>query len=361
MDQFDTVKSDLREHSLSESFPEKQDEIVTQQVGIIVGDVVEVSGAILALEDWTESADYQQTQANVTGQVAESSTRVYLSEARMFARWLQERGYGELSREAIIAYHKHLRAYRPNTAARKWSIVKQLVGEHIIRHGLPDLARGIKGYKKGESDTHIALTEDEARLLLAQPDRTTKLGMRDYALLRVLLRLALRRSECARLTVGCMGMQQGHHTLSIWGKGQKFRLLKLPVDVWRTLIDYHEALGNVIVPTGTDGERLYEGLEWRVSREHRLFVGFDKGDRPTHKGIVGDTVYRIVKARARQAGLDKMTAHSTRATSITLMLEKDVPLWMVQDLAGHADPRTTRAYQKRRDQLDRSAADALTL
>jgi site-specific recombinase XerD len=77
---------------------------------------------------------------------------------------------------------------------------------------------------------HIALTEDEARLLLAQPDRTTKLGMRDYAMLRLLIRLALRRLECAKLTIGDMGMREGHHVILIRrSKEEKDRLLKLPV------------------------------------------------------------------------------------------------------------------------------------
>ena len=92
-----------------------------------------------------------------------------------------------------------------------------------------------------------------------------------------------------------------------------------------------------------------------------MFVGFDKGDRPTHQGISGDTVYRTVKTHAKKAKIEKITAHSLRASGITLMLEKDAPLWMVQDLSGHADSRTTRIYQKRKAQLDKSAADVLDL
>lgn len=64
-------------------------------------------------------------------------------------------------------------------------------------------------------------------------------------------------------------------------------------------------------------------------------------------------VYRTVKTHAKRAKIEKMTAHSLRASGITLMLEKDALLWMVQDFAGHADPRTTRAYQKRKAQLDK--------
>lgn len=83
------------------------------------------------------------------------------------------------------------------------------------------------------------------------------------------------------------------------------------------------------VPLHQDGRRLYEQLLWQVGSAHPLFVGFDKGDKPTHQGISGDTVYRIVRAHAKGAKIEKMTAHSLRASGITLMLEKDAPLWMV--------------------------------
>jgi len=85
----------------------------------------------------------------------------------------------------------------------------------------------------------------------------------------------------------------------------------------------------VNVPLHQDGRRLYEQLLWQVGSAHPLFVGFDKGDKPTHQGISGDTVYRIVRAHAKGAKIEKMTAHSLRASGITLMLEKDAPLWMV--------------------------------
>ena len=333
---------------------------ITADAEIDLKNVGETSVTILALEDWT---DYQQSVTNVAGQITENSARVYRSEAKLFASWLHEHSYQQVTREAIIAYHQHLRSYKPNTAARKWSVVKQIVSEHVLRHELhSNPAQGIKGYAKKESFKHIALSEDEARLLLAQPDQTTKLGMRDYAMLRLLIRLALRRSECAKLTIGDMGMRQGHHLLHIrQSKEEKDRLLKLPVDVWRTLIDYQEVLGNVHVPLEHHGLRIYEQLVWQVEPTHPVFVSFDKGDRPTHQGVSGDTVYRTVKTHARNAKIEKMTAHSMRSSGITLMLEKDVPLWMVQDLAGHADPRTTRVYQKRKVQLDTSAADALHL
>jgi len=66
-----------------------------------------------------------------------------------------------------------------------------------------------------ESFKHIALIEDEARLLLTQSDQSTERGTRDYTMLRLLIRLALRHSEYAKSVIGGMGMRQGHHLLHI--------------------------------------------------------------------------------------------------------------------------------------------------
>ena len=76
--------------------------VVIADAVITLENVGETVLTILTLEDWT---DYQQSVANVAGQITENSARVYTSEAKLFASWLQEHGYQELTREAIIAYH----------------------------------------------------------------------------------------------------------------------------------------------------------------------------------------------------------------------------------------------------------------
>ena len=71
---------------------------------------------------------------------------------------------------------------------------------------------------------------------------------------------------------------------------------------------------------------------------------------------------RIIKRLATAAGLDKadrLSPHSLRHTAITAALDAGVPLRDVQDFAGHSDPRTTRRYDRARDNLDRNATYAV--
>jgi integrase/recombinase XerD len=69
---------------------------------------------------------------------------------------------------------------------------------------------------------------------------------------------------------------------------------------------------------------------------------------------------RIVARLARRAGLSKrITPHSLRHTMVTLALDAGVSLREVQDAARHADPRTTRRYDRARHALDRHATYSL--
>ena len=70
---------------------------------------------------------------------------------------------------------------------------------------------------------------------------------------------------------------------------------------------------------------------------------------------------RMIKRRIRQAGLpDDLTAHSFRVATITDLLSQSVPLEDVQRLAGHADPRTTRLYDRRDRRITRNIVERIS-
>ena len=70
-----------------------------------------------------------------------------------------------------------------------------------------------------------------------------------------------------------------------------------------------------------------------------------------------DAIDRIVKKYARWLGLTRgYSAHSMRATFITTALEKGCSLEDVQRAAGHADPSTTKLYDRRGYNPEKSAS-----
>ena len=291
-----------------------------------------------------------ETLADVAGQLAPSSAQTYTYDAQHFASWLAGEGLDiiSLDRASIIRYRKHLQqTYAKSTAARMLTVARRLLAEAVKRDVLPkNVAADIRGFRgSGDNDTpHAALTRAQARELLATIDCTSKIGLRDYALIMLLLRTGLRRSEAAGLTLGDMGKEQGHHILTVrHGKGDKRRTAKVPVDVLRAIMAYVDATGRS-----------------EAGKTAPLFVAFDKGDHPTQIGLSDSSIERIVKKWGHSIGVD-LVPHGLRASFVTLALEGGAALHDVQYAAGHADPRTTERYQKRKLNLDRNAVDFIHL
>ena len=73
-------------------------------------------------------------------------------------------------------------------------------------------------------------------------------------------------------------------------------------------------------------------------------------------------VCRMVKRRLEDAGLPGvLSPHSFRVTTITDLLEQGLPLEDVQRLAGHADPRTTRLYDRRQKKITRNIVERISI
>ncbi len=287
---------------------------------------------------------------DLAGQLAPRSRAIYENDARHFATWLNGLGLSleTATRSHLIQYRSHLaETYAKATAARMLSVARRLLGEAVKRGDLPNNpAADIKGFKVGDNETpHHAMSDTEARKLLAAIDITTKKGQRDYALVLLLLWTGLRRSEAAALTIGDLQLEQGHHVLMVQhGKGDKRRKVKVPVKVRRAIADYLEAAGRLDKPAAAP-----------------LFVGFNKGDHPEEKAISDKLIYRAVLAYAKAAEIESLSPHGLRASFVTLALEGGAKLQQVQYAAGHADPRTTERYQKRKINLDDNAVDYIRL
>jgi integrase/recombinase XerD len=137
----------------------------------------------------------------------------------------------------------------------------------------------------------------------------------------------LRVSEACTTNIEDFGIERGHRTLRIVGKGNKPATVPLVPRTARTI--------DLAV-----GER-HEGPILRRRDGQRL-------DRRT--------AHRWVHAVGKRAGLGAVHPHMLRAAFIMAALDAGVPLRTVQIAARHADPRTTTIYDRRRQNFDRHAA-----
>lgn len=151
---------------------------------------------------------------------------------------------------------------------------------------------------------------------------------RHHAALAVLLGLnGLRVSEACGTNIEDLGLERGHRTLRIVGKGNKPALIPLVPRTARTI--------DLAI-----GERC-EGPILRRRDGQRL-------DRRT--------AHRWVRSIGKRAGLGRVHPHMLQAAFIMAALDAGVPLRDVQIAARHADPRTTTIYDRRRQNFDRHAA-----
>jgi integrase/recombinase XerD len=296
----------------------------------------------------------------LSGQLAPRSQKQYRSDARHFALWMAQHNLtlNNLDRDAMIEYRRHLAESYPvaATASRMLIVARRLLDEAVKRGVLStNPAADIKGFKSGDSQnetTHAALTKSQTKALLDAIDRSSARGKRDYALLMMLIFTGMRRAECAGLTLGDIKQEQGHNIAVIrHGKGNKRRTVKVPVPVRRALDEYLAALAA-------------GGVSPTTSTATPLFVQFRKGDHPDKqlRGLSTNAIENIVKFYAKAADLEvHLSPHGLRASFVTLALEGGAKLQQVQYAVGHADPRTTERYQRRKLNLDDHASDFIKL
>lgn len=83
-----------------------------------------------------------------------------------------------------------------------------------------------------------------------------------------------------------------------------------------------------------------------------LFRSIGKGERLSEKAMSRFDVFHMIKRRAKAAALPYSTCcHTFRATGITTYLEKGGRLEHAQTIANHESPRTTKLYDRTREQL----------
>jgi integrase/recombinase XerD len=157
-------------------------------------------------------------------------------------------------------------------------------------------------------------------------------GPMDHALACLLGLLGLRVSEACSIDIEDLGMERGHRTVTVLGKGAKLAVIPLPPRVARAL--------DLAAGDRRSGPLLLARSGWRLNRH---------------------AATRIVRRLAKAAGITKhIFPHSLRHSFITAALDAGVPLRDVQIAARHADPRTTTRYDRARHNLDRHASYIVT-
>jgi integrase/recombinase XerD len=250
-----------------------------------------------------------------------------------------------VNRAAIVAWQNLMkdRGDKPRTIRRRLSALSSLFA-HLVAHRAADSnpLRDIKRPRVNRRHgTTRAFSPKEARKVLDAPDAMTLQGLRDRAILSVGLQAGPRRSEIASLLVKDFHTNAGYKSLHFIRKGGEDLSLAINPQTTQRIQDYLDVAGH-----GGD----LDGPLFRPLRknQHR---------HESRRQVHPETVDRILRKYAGLLGLDNgYSAHSMRATFITTALSNGASLEDVQRDVGHADPTTTKLYDRRGHNPEKSAS-----
>ena len=179
------------------------------------------------------------------------------------------------------------------------------------------------------------------RLLAACAADPGPAGRRDAALLAVAYSTGARIHEIKNVSIADITYTKEGADLLIHGKGEKDRVAYL----------YNGALEALDLWINARG--VGQGFIFNPVRKN--------GKVLASCGISTEALRKILEHRAKEAGISKrLTWHDFRRTFIGKLLDTGADLSTAQDLAGHADPKTTANYDRRDDRRKRAAVEIVT-
>lgn len=276
-----------------------------------------------------------------TAQIRNPNTRAaYAQAVGQFLRWCEERRLTLQTLEpiAVAAYVEELGKSRAkSTVKQHLAAVKMLLDWMVTGHVIEvNPAASVRGPKhvvtKGLTPY---LSAEDARTLLNGIEPSTLLGLRDRALISVMVYSFARVSAVISMTVD-----------DYYANGKKWRLR------------LHEKGGKRLeVPVHHKAEEHLDAYiqSARIGEDKRGPL-FRAANRRT--GELKTTPFRrndawaMVKKRAAECGLThKLCNHSFRATGITAFIAAGGTVEKAQQIAGHASTKTTQLYNRTSDEI----------
>lgn len=194
--------------------------------------------------------------------------------------------------------------------------------KYLVRQGIASMPPERIDLAKVAERTIDMISIDELNRLLAAPDTSTLMGLRDRAMLELFFSTGLRVSELASLS---RELDIDADEFSIRGKGEKVRVVFISPEARAAVKEY---------------------LKKRNDMEDAMFVNIVRdASRSAPTRLTSRSIERIVKHYAIKAGISKkVTPHVIRHSFATDLLSNGADIRSVQMLLGHANIATTQIY-----------------
>ncbi len=267
-----------------------------------------------------------------------NTRKAYARAASEFATWCSSWGLNDIRRVQpvhVAAYIESLTLAAP-TVKQRLAALRMLFDWLVIGQVLPmNPASAVRGprhsVKKGKTPV---LSAQEVRALIDAIDTTTVIGLRDRALIGLMVYTFARVGAATQMRLEDVYVQARRTWVRLHEKGGKEHEMPCHrnLDAWlRAYIDGASLVGGKTY--------LFRSAAGRT------------GELSANPMAQGD-VFRMVGRRAAAAGIrTRIGCHSFRATGITEYLRNGGRLEVAQQMANHESARTTGLYDRRRDQM----------
>jgi site-specific recombinase XerD len=262
---------------------------------------------------------------------SESSRKKYREYLHVFIFWLTRNGdVRDPHRSDIINYKQWL--IQSGRAASSIDIYLSSVRQffkYLEETGVhDDVAAGVHSPKRYAGYRKKPLPTEMVSPLLKSINRSSITGLRDYAIINLMVRTGMRCCEVVRTNVGDIQKEKGNWIIAIQGKGHhdKDRLLGLTDKVVNPITEYIESA--------------------ELGKDDPLFLNHSYVSHNTRLTTL--TISKFVKKYLRAIGIDseKISAHSLRHTAAITALNNGIDVLAVQSMLGHKRIETTMIYQR---------------
>lgn len=260
-----------------------------------------------------------------------------------FLPWLavERTGFNRMGVNSYISYLK-ASGIKDSSINQRLAAIRKLATEAaengMIEYHAANAITTIKNIKTSGQRIGNWLNADQASAMIGAPDMSTRKGVRDHALLSVMVGSGLRREEVVSLTVEHFKQRDGRWViLNIVGKRNRVRTV--PVAAW--------------VKASVDRWMTEAGI---VSGP--LFMRMYRGDNVGNEPMTSQAVWEIVK---EYAPLEDISPHDIRRTFARMAHDNGAEMSQIQYSLGHESIATTEKYVNSVQDLTDAPSDYIKL
>jgi site-specific recombinase XerD len=240
---------------------------------------------------------------------------------------------------ACSSFYDYLLSFKSNVQEIK------LLNFNPFKNGIIKQDKAKKIIKNDASITEI-LTDEELKKLYGAIDMSDVKGLRDYAIIKLMVNGALRRSELVNLRIKDIYERDFEYWIHIeQGKGNKNRDNFINTDAVKAVEKYLTSVGRSIKEQSDDF--IFKGLSTNGLNRNKLTT---------------DAIKQLIEKYCKKAGIQKrISPHSFRHKTVTTLLENNVKPELVMEYCGHASINTTMRYWHNLNKVKNNAGRNISL